>query len=109
MRVILVRFLALVLAALAIPGVAAGADRDTPDAITYRVLKGDNLYTLAERYFTRTENYVVVQRLNRVADPYRLQIGRRLVIPRNLLRQNRTRAVVHSYRGTVRIVKPGRQ
>jgi hypothetical protein len=109
MGTLTLRFLALVLAAFAIPGMATAADRGTADTITYRVLKGDNLYTLAGRYLTRTEDYIVVQRLNRVADPYRIPIGTRLVIPRNLLRQDPARAVVHAFRGSVRVGKRGRQ
>ena len=91
----------------AAPAMASGAKPDPAAVIAYSVIKGDNLYTLAERYFAKTEDYRVVQRLNRVADPYRLQIGTRLVIPRSLLRQVPIRAVVLSYRGSVRIGNPG--
>lgn len=107
---------AAALAALAAPapafgatsGPASGVEADATDTVIYNVEKGDNLYTLAERYFTRTQNYIVIQRLNRVADPYRLQIGKRLIIPRRLLRQTPVRALVHTVRGTVRIGQPGR-
>lgn len=86
------------LAALVLAGPALGAGTGT---ITYRVKKGDNLYTLAERYFARTKDYRIVQRLNRVADPYRLPVGQPLVVPREILRKEPVQAVVQSYRGTV--------
>jgi len=64
--------------------------------------EGDNLYALAARYFTKTGSYVTVQRLNRIADPRRLQIGSLIQIPHSLLRQEPIQAVVQSFRGTVR-------
>jgi len=106
MRAFRFPFAALALALFALP--ASASERAAVDTIIYRVVPGDNLYMLAESYFTSIENYRVVQRLNRVADPYRLQIGTQLVIPRRLLRQTPVRAVVHTFRGSVRIGKPGR-
>lgn len=85
-------------AALFLAGPASGAGADT---ITYHVKKGDNLYTLAERYFARTIDYRIVQRLNRVADPYRLPVGQPLIVPRKILRKEPVQAVIQSYRGVV--------
>jgi hypothetical protein len=108
MLALMFRLLIPALAALAMAAPASSAERDNADTISYRVLKGDNLYTLGARYFSRTSSYIVVQRLNRIADPRRLRIGTALLIPRNILRQEPVRAVVHSYRGSVRIGKPGK-
>ncbi|MFD2137420.1 LysM peptidoglycan-binding domain-containing protein [Novosphingobium resinovorum] len=69
----------------------------------YVVRPGDNLFRLAANYFIRTEDYRIVQRLNRVADPLRLPVGMVLVIPRELLRHEPVRGTVHSVRGAVRI------
>jgi hypothetical protein len=73
--------------------------------VFYRVRPGDNLYTLAERHLLRTSDFRTVQRLNRIADPYRLSVRRTLRIPRNLLRFDRLRAKVTAFRGTVRIAQ----
>ncbi|MFT4054741.1 MAG: FecR domain-containing protein [Novosphingobium sp.] len=73
-----------------------------PD-VRYVVRPGDNLFRLAASYLIRTEDYRIVQRLNRVADPLRLPIGMVLVIPRELLRHEPVRGTVRSIRGSVRI------
>lgn len=73
--------------------------------VVYRIRPGDNLYTLAERHLLRTSDFRTVQRLNRIADPYRLSVRRTLRIPRNLLRFDRLRAKVTAFRGTVRVAQ----
>lgn len=71
--------------------------------VRYPVSRGDNLFTLATRYLVRQSDYRVLQRLNRIADPYRLKIGLPLRIPTNLLKHEPVHGRVHSYRGTVRV------
>jgi hypothetical protein len=91
--------LALLLALLPF-GTALAAPR-SDDSIVYRVAKGDDLYTLAERNFRKPADYIVVQRQNQVVDPRRLPVGMILTIPRSLLRQEPIDAVVQSFRGVV--------
>lgn len=98
-----VQVLVLAIALLAAP---AAAEHEAQE-ITYTVRAGDNLYALAERYFVRTSDYAVVQRLNRIADPYRLPIGRSLRVPRRLLRHEPLTAIVAAARGDIRIVSQG--
>lgn len=86
----------------------AGAKEES-DRIIYRVVRGDNLYTLAERYFLRASDYAIIQRLNRISNPRRLQIGKPIAIPRSLLRQEPVAATIHSFRGDVRIGARGKQ
>lgn len=83
--------------------------KEESDRMIYRVVKGDNLYTLAERYFLRAGDYAIIQRLNRITNPRRLQIGTPIVIPRSLLRQEPVAATIHSFRGDVRIGARGNQ
>ena len=71
--------------------------------VHYIVAQGENLYTLAQRYFTQPDDYKAVQRLNRIADPRRVPTGMELRIPRRLLKREPIQAVVQSYRGAVRI------
>lgn len=98
-----VRILLLAPAVFGFSGLAHGAPRQKADTVAYRVTKGDNLYTLAARYFRKTGSYATVQHLNRIANPYRLRVGMLLVIPRALLRQEPVEAIVERYRGAVRI------
>ena len=69
----------------------------------YPVARGDNLYTLAARYLAKSDDYRIVQRLNRIGNPHRVPVGLMLRIPRRLLKQAPVRAVVQSFRGTVRV------
>ncbi|WP_114953925.1 FecR domain-containing protein [Sphingosinicella terrae] len=101
------RALILFLAALLAPlHFAAAAEND--EMVAYTTKAGDNLYTLARRYFIRVHDYVEVQRLNRVANPYRLPTNRQLRIPRRLLRYEPLTARVAAFRGDVRVSRGGR-
>ncbi len=100
----LVFALALSLLCLLRNNAAAQPPAPPPDSGSSTVQPGDNLYTLAERYFERTADYALVQRLNRVADPRRLPPGRILAIPRRRLRHAPIAAVIAAARGDVRIV-----
>lgn len=74
------------------------------EIVEYRVRPGDNLYTLAQRHFVRSSDFSVVQRLNKVADPYRLPVGKVLRIPKALLRYETITARIVAFRGNVRII-----
>jgi hypothetical protein len=82
---------------------AGAQERSAAPIVRLPVSRGDNLFTLAARYFARQGDYRKVQRLNRIVDPRRLQIGLPLLIPKDLLRREPVYARVHSFRGTVRI------
>ncbi|WP_129794523.1 FecR domain-containing protein [Sphingosinicella sp. CPCC 101087] len=98
------------LVAFLLPVAASAASPPGPaDPVLYTTRQGDNLYTLAQRYFVRTADYVRVQRLNRVIDPYRLPVGRTLRIPRALLRHEPLTATVIAMRGQVRVTRGGRE
>lgn len=60
----------------------AGADGDD---FLYRVLKGDMLLELAERFTATPHNWPVLERINAVADPRALPIGKVLRIPFSLI------------------------
>lgn len=83
------------------PPVAASPDADPP--IAYAARKGDNLYNLALHYMHRLSDYHVVQRLNRIRDPYRIPIGTNILIPRALLRSDPLQARVIAFRGATTI------
>ncbi len=56
------------------------------EEIRYRVAPGDTLIGLGERLLAQPAAWPTVQRLNGVADPYRIPVGTELRIPRALLR-----------------------
>jgi hypothetical protein len=79
------------------PLVAAPAAR--PDEIVYTVQAGDTLIDLAKRGFNRRVDYVVAQRLNRIANPRALQPGSAMRIPARILRTRPIDAKVIAFRG----------
>lgn len=83
------------------PGLADPAAAQVPndDAITYTVRKGDTLIALARDYMLRETDWKEVQRVNRVADPYRLPVASRLSLPIRLLRSRPASATVAAFRG----------
>lgn len=78
------------------------ADPGAP-MVRYVVQPGDTLFRLASAWLIRPETYRQVQRLNQIADPLRLPIGKTLLIPRELLRNEPVRGKVEDARGDVRI------
>lgn len=95
------------LAALAILAVPLSANATTEalsePAASYAVKPGDNLYTLATRYFVQISDAGRVQRLNQIRDPRRLPIGRTLTIPSEWLRSEPLVARLIAYSGPVTV------
>lgn len=84
---------------------AAASQISNDDYIVHVVRKGDTLITLADAWFVRPGDYRAVQKLNNIANPYRIPVGFRLKIPHDLLRFRPTNATVISFRGQVSIRK----
>lgn len=55
------------------------------DDFLYRVVQGDTLGELAQRYTLESANWRVLQQLNAIEDPYRLQIAKLLRIPFSMI------------------------
>src|SRR5689334_16487226 len=72
--------LACWMAAGALPAHAGPAGAEGADFV-YLVEPGDTLIGLASRYMASAEGWRTLQRLNKVADPYRLVPGSRIRIP----------------------------
>lgn len=77
------------------------------DSVIYEIKRGENLFTLAERYLEPASAYRTVQKLNRIADPRRIAVGTRLRIPLTILRAEGLSARILAMRGTVRILQNG--
>ncbi|MFC4254783.1 peptidoglycan-binding protein [Altererythrobacter xixiisoli] len=89
--------------------VSAMAQAEPPEDFVYAMKAGDTLIGLAGSYFHTTGDYRVVQRRNRVADPYRMPIGSQLRIPVNLLRFTPVQLQVVSFSGNVAVASGGRE
>jgi hypothetical protein len=85
------------LALTAVPLLAA--ENDAP--VRYTVRKGDTLIQLADRYLQSRQQYKVVQKQNRIANPLAMPVGKIISIPRNLLKFKPAKAKLISVRGQV--------
>ncbi len=93
--------LAAVMAALctfAGPASARGAD-----SVTYTVVSGDTLHSIARRYLKEGATAGQLQRINRVRNPRRLSIDRTLRIPRQMLKYDDVQLTVDTLAGDVTI------
>lgn len=70
--------------------------------LLYRTRRGDTLVGIGERLLRRPADWPTVQRLNHVADPYRMPSGKTLRIPLRLLRLEAAPASVATVTGEVR-------
>lgn len=99
--------LAALVPVLAYPAFAnaqpASTSAKDADNVIYVMKRGENLFTLAERYFNSASSRSVVQRLNGITDPRRIAVGTRLRIPMAVLRAEPLSARIISMRGVVRI------
>lgn len=102
MRAHLLALLLLVLPAFAAPAVAG----DVPEW-RYTLRPGDTLIGVAARYLARPQDWPRVQRLNGIADPYRLVPGGTLRIPLAWLRHEPAPAQVVAVSGDARVTLPG--
>lgn len=75
--------------------------------VDYRVRNGDTLFDLGNRYFRGRGDYLIVQRLNHVANPRRLPRNRVLRIPRRLLKYEPIQGSVAAFRGSVTLAQAG--
>ncbi|WP_164857214.1 FecR domain-containing protein [Sphingomonas crocodyli] len=71
--------------------------------LPYTMKQGDILLTLARDYMTKEADYLVVQRLNRIADPRRIPVGTVLLIPPAILRTEPVTGQIASFRGAVTV------
>lgn len=92
-----------------------GAFQATPalandnSTITYKVSSGDTLIGLAKKYMINERSAEIVQRVNNIAEPTRMQRGTVLRIPRAQLQSVPVRLSVKSVSGDVSIIARGNQ
>jgi len=86
---------------LPLGAVSAAAPAASP-TWSYRVAKGDSLYSVARTYLAPNVSWQKLQRFNRVANPRRLTPGRELRLPVAWLRAEATVATVAFIQGQAR-------
>lgn len=94
------KYLALSVAALTI-GAPFPATAQTDDSIAYTIVRGDTLIGFAARYMVRQGDYRIVQRQNRIGNPYAIRVGTVIRVPRRLLKFKASSAQLTSVRGQV--------
>lgn len=87
------------LAALLLAPTAHAATGD--ENIRYSARKGDTLIGLGNRYLINPQDYRIIQRNNRIADPRRIPVGKVILFPRALLKFQPAKARLLSVRGSV--------
>lgn len=70
--------------------------------------KGDTLIEFGHKYLRRAEDYRIVQRNNRIANPHSIPTGTTIRVPRNLLKFQPSVATLASVRGDVSAGPDGR-
>ena len=91
---------------LPVAATAAIATAETPPPLLYIVKPGDTLIDLANRALVRPQDWRQVARLNHVAGPRRLPVGKALTIPAALLRRESLTATIAAFSGQVTLA-PG--
>lgn len=75
--------------------------------ITYKMKQGDTLIALANKHFLDGASVDRVVRLNQIADPRRIPVGKAIKIPRRYLRHTPVNLKVHSVSGPVGLIRNG--
>lgn len=99
----------LSLAPVSIIPIVAQAQTAADNAqVEYVFNKGDTLIGLAAKYMRKRSDYVTVQRINRIANPRFIPVGKIVSIPFRLLKYRKSEASLSAFRGNVAIADGGR-
>ncbi|MEH6757225.1 MAG: FecR domain-containing protein [Parasphingorhabdus sp.] len=71
--------------------------------VDYVFKRGDTLIGLAAKYMRKPSDYVAVQRLNRIANPRFIPVGKSVVFPFRLLKYRPSEASLSAFRGNITI------
>ena len=97
----------LVLALGFAPNETAAQKKIDTEQIAYVFKLGDTLFGLANKYLRKQSDYFAVQRINRIANPRQIPVGKTLRIPVYLLKYRPSDASLSAFRGDVSIVTGG--
>ncbi|MEP6175846.1 MAG: LysM peptidoglycan-binding domain-containing protein, partial [Parasphingorhabdus sp.] len=85
------------------PSEASAQKKSNADQVPYVFERGDTLIDFADKYLRKRSDYFAVQRINHIADPRKISIGKRLRIPVKLLKYRPSEASLSAFRGAVAI------
>ncbi|TRD11942.1 LysM peptidoglycan-binding domain-containing protein [Erythrobacter insulae] len=88
-------------------GMQAPAFAESNGTVEYRIQRGDTLVELARDYFVNARAIKTVMTLNNIRNPRRLQIGKSLTVPRDVLRYKSEPLRVQAFSGPVTISRQG--
>ena len=101
-------FCSLSIAAISFPSAVHAQTRVSSDRVEYTFKRGDTLIDLASKYLRKRSNYKTVQRINRIADPRYIPVGKTISVPFSMLKYRASGASLSAYRGNVSIATNGR-
>lgn len=90
-----------------LPNIAQAQSSASEARVEYVFKRGDTLIGLAQKYMRRSSDYVSVQRLNRIANPRFIPVGKTISIPFRLLKYRPSEASLSAFRGNVSIANDG--
>lgn len=91
-----------------LPGEAAAKKNSDSEQITYIFQRDDTLFSLGSKYLRKRSDYVIVQRINGIADPHEIPLGKSLRIPVRLLKYRPSEARLSAFRGNISVQSGGR-
>ncbi len=98
----------LLLASVSVsPHIAQAQSSANNERVEYVFKRGDTLIELAGKYMRKRSDYVTVQRLNRIANPRFIPVGKTISIPFRLLKYRPSEASLSAFRGNVSIARDG--
>ena len=86
---------------LAMPQIAQAQSSD--GAVTYRMVPGDTLHSIDDRFMSGRNAIAAIARINRITNPYRIPVGTVIRLPRDLLAWRDAGLQVRSFTGPVEI------
>lgn len=86
---------------MAVPQLAQAQSED--GAVTYRMVEGDTLHSIDDRFMSGRNAIAAIARINRITNPYRIPVGTIIRLPRNLLAWRNAGLAVRSFSGPVNI------
>jgi len=85
------------------------AESQTEGVWRYTVRPGDNLITLGKQHLINPDDWKVVQRLNKIKNPYRMFAGKTLRVPLGLVKQRPAKAEIVFVNGAAYLQRSAKQ
>ncbi|WP_047094329.1 FecR domain-containing protein [Aurantiacibacter marinus] len=91
----------LLLLAMTVPQAAHAQSANS--VVTYRMVRGDTLYSIDNRFLSGGDSIAAIARINGITNPNRIPVGTVIRLPRDMLAWRNAGLVVRSFSGPVNI------